>query len=152
MDKFDKKISKLAKNDAERWLSAEMAYGEGAGTRRKLLGAEIDQNMNFPGYIEAFDAAYNALDKNVFAKKAIKERKALDRGLKTSKNIRAIKSGNVRGLSTGLYVVAIGAIVAHQTGYDKKIEAEAKKLYKKAKTEVKFRKARFQGRNVSRVY
>lgn len=151
----NKKLNKMAQADAEKWLSAEMSYGQGAGTRRKLIGAEIESKfvtLADSDYADLFNLAYEALDQNKFAKAAIKERKSLDRTIKTSKNVRALKAGNLRGLSTGVYVIAIGAVVAHQTGYDKKIEAEAKKLYKKAKTEVKFRKARFQGRNVSKVY
>jgi hypothetical protein len=139
----DKKIEKLAAKDAESWLAAEMAYGEGAGTRRKLVSADIEgKQWSMPGYFEAFQAAYEQLDKTKFAKEAIKERKHLDRVGYASKNFRALKAGKIQNLSTGVYVIVGGAYLAHVTGYDKKIEAEAKRLIKKAKDEIEVRKAR----------
>ena len=147
------KIEKMAQQDAERWAAAEMFYGDGAGTRRKLLNAEVqDKYLQIPGYIEAFNKAYESLDMTKFAKAAVKERQRIDRAAKAGKNLRALKSGNIRGLSTGLYIIVGGAYVAHVTGYDKKIEAEAKKLYKKAKTEIKYRKAKMQGKNVEKIF
>ncbi len=48
-------INKLAATDAAKWARAEMFFGEGAGTRRKLLDADIThKSVNFPGYVEAF--------------------------------------------------------------------------------------------------
>lgn len=147
-----KVMQKLAQTDAERWAAAEMFYGEGAGNRRKLLNAELESKFeSTPGFFEAFNAAYENLDMNKFAERAIKERKAIDRAAKASQNMRAIKNGNMRGLSTGVFIIAGAAYVAHATGYDKKIEAEAKKLWKQAKVEYKIRKARREGRNVERI-
>lgn len=146
-------LEKTAQKDAEKWLSAEMAYGEGAGTRRKLIGAEVESKMmDSQEYHDIFWQAYNALDKNKFAQAAVKERKAADRAIKTSKNIRAFKSGKLNNLSTGVFIIVGGYIVAKQTGYDKKIEAKAKALYKQAKIEVKVQKAKMQGRNVEKIY
>lgn len=130
------KIEKLAQKDAERVLAAEMFYGEGAGNRRKLLQAEMDQkivDLADTNYADAFNLAYELLDKNKFAKAAIRERKNLDRMSKANKNIRAFRSGNLNNLSTGVFVVVAGAYLAHQTGYDKKIEAEVKKQAAKIK-------------------
>lgn len=145
-------VTKMAKQDAAAWARAEMFFGEGAGTRRKLLWAEINKKLStVPGYQDAFNKAYVSQDWADHAIKAAQERKKLDRAAKVSKNFRALKSGNVRGLSTGVYVIVGGAYLAHVTGYDKKIEAEARKLWKKAKVEVKYRKARLQGRNVEKI-
>lgn len=148
------KIQKMAEADAKRWAAAEMFYGEGAGTRRKLLNAEIETKLveyADTDYADLFNLAYEHLDMDKFAKAAIKERQHLDRMAKAGKNLRALKSGNLNNLSTGVFVVVGAAYLAHATGYDKKIQAEAKKLYKKAKVEYKFRKARMQGRNVERI-
>lgn len=144
-------IDAMAAKDAERWAHAEMFYGEGAGTQRKLLNAELTPKYSMPGYYEAFSAAYDGLDLGKIAEQAIEKREKLDRASKVGQNFRAIKNGNIRGLSTGVYVLVGAAIIAHKTGYDKKIEAEAKKLYKKAKVEYKFRKARREGRNVEKI-
>jgi hypothetical protein len=144
-------LEALATADAKRWAAAEMFYGEGAGTRRKLLTAELGERFDDPLYNELFNNAYEALDMNKFAELAIKERKAIDRAAKTGKNFRALKSGNLSNLSTGVFIIAGVAYVAHQTGYDKIIWAETQKAYKKAKIEVKIWKAKREGRNVERI-
>lgn len=147
------RLDKIAQQDAERWAAAAMFYGEGAGTRRKLLTAEIDEKAwNTDGYIESFHQAYNALDMDKFAKAAVRERQAIDRAAKASKNFRAIRTGNYQGLSTGVFVAVGTAYVLHVTGYDKVLLAEGKKAYKKAKVEVIFRKKKWQGRNVEKIF
>lgn len=134
-----KNIEKEAARDAERWAAAEMAYGEGAGVRRRHLEAEIGSKVeNFSGYHEAFQKVYDSLDMDKFAKAAIKERKALDRAAKASRNFRALRTGNIARLSNGVYIVAGAIYLAHVTGYDKKIEAKAKELYRKARVQIKY--------------
>lgn len=124
------KIEKMAQQDAEKWAAAEMFYGEGAGTRRKLVGAELEARFaKIPGYAEAYDAAYAKLDMNKFAQAAIKERKAIDRAAKAGQNFRAIKNGNLNNLSTGVFLVVGLGWAAHVTGYDKKALIAAKKKY-----------------------
>ncbi len=134
-------IDKLAQKDAERFAAAEMFYGEGAGTRRKLLDAELQSKHNMPGYYEAFIEAYADLDLNKFAKGAIKERQNIDRAAKASKNVRALKSGNVRGLSNGVFIVVGAAYLAHATGYDKKVEKEVRDFYTQVKARYKAKRA-----------
>lgn len=147
-----KTLEALAKQDAHDWGLAQMFFGEGAGTRRKLVAARIDQRvLDIPGYEQALDKAYAKLNQIEMAEEALELRKKIDRANKAGKNIRAIKSGNLHAVSNGVYLILGGAYLAHATGYDKKIQAEAKKLWKKAKTEVKFRKARMQGRNVEKI-
>lgn len=148
------KIEKMAVQDAERWMAAEMAYGEGSGTRRKLLNAEIQGKLISHAdtdYADLFNLTYEGLDLNKYAQLAIKERKALDRAAKASKNFRALKSGKLNNLSTGVFLFVGFAYMAHTTGADKVIEAHAKSLYRKAKIEIQFRKARMQGRNVEKI-
>lgn len=148
------KITKMANKDAVTFLAAEMAYGEGAGTRRKLVKAMVDQKMvDYAGtdYAELFEEAYHRLDLNKFAQQAIRERKAMDRAAMASKNLRALKNGNMRGLSTGVFLVVGGVYLARATGYDKVIVAESKKVYKKAKVEFRYHKLRLQGKNVERL-
>lgn len=145
-------LKKMAQQDANEWGLAEMFFGEGAGTKRKLIGAAIDQKMHdIPGYAEAFNDATEQLNQLEMAEKAVALRKRIDRGNAVKKNFNAIRTGRLHQLSTGVYVVGGLVYVAHATGYDKKIEAKAKTLYKKAKTEVKFRKAKMQGKNVEKL-
>lgn len=140
-----KVIEKIAAQDAYDYGFAQMFFGEGAGTKRKLIGTIVDQKMqDIPGYAEAFDAAFGELNQMEIAEAALKHRKYLDRTAKASQNIRALKNGKLNNLSTGLFVAAGVGIVLHQTGYDKVIEREVKIRYNRAKTEFKIWKA---GRN-----
>ena len=41
-----------------------MAYGKGAGTRRKLLKAELHQKMKDPNYKKSFDDALETIDRS----------------------------------------------------------------------------------------
>lgn len=150
---MSKKFEKMVAKDAAEYMAAEMAYGDGSGTRRKLVKPPIHQKMEtLPGYEEAFVNAYNNLNMDKFAKASIKERKNLDRAAKAGQNIRAIKNGNLNNLTAGAFIIAGVVTIAHQTGYDKVVEAKAKELYKRAKVEVKFRWMRAQGRNVERIF
>lgn len=137
------KLEKMAKEDAYEWGLAQMFFGEGAGTRRKLVAAKIDQRViDIPGYEEALDKAYAKIDQIEMAEKALALRKRIDRSAKAGKNLRAIRTGNLQNLSTGVFV-AVGVVyVAHITGYDEVVKDEAKRLYRKVKTEVQVRKAR----------
>lgn len=146
------RIDKMAQHDAERWAAAEMFYGEGAGTRRKLMAAEVETKMfDDLEYYNAFHKAYEALNMDKFAKAAVRERQAIDRVAKASKNLRAIRTGNYQGLSTGVFAVVGTAYVMHLTGYDKVLLEEGKKAYKKAKIEFVYRKKKWQGRNVEKI-
>jgi len=131
-----KQLEKMATKDALRWAQAEMAFGEGAGTARKLLNAEINQKyFKIPGYAQVFDDTYDMLDMADIAAKALKDHKKLVRMKHVEKNTRALLRGNPRGMSTGLAVAFTVGVVLHQTGYDKvlyrKAEVEYKKLNRK---------------------
>ena len=54
----------MATKDARRHIDAKMAYGKGAGTRRKLLKAELDQKMKDPTYKKSFDDALETIDRS----------------------------------------------------------------------------------------
>lgn len=150
---MSKKFEKMAQQDAHDWARAEMFFGDGAGVRRRHLEAQISEKMNdIPNYKEWFDFAYSRQNMAEHAIAAAKERQNIDRLAKADKNFRALKSGNLHNLSSGVFVVVGVAYLAHATGVDKQIKAEAKKLYKKAKTELKFRKARMEGRNVEKIF
>lgn len=139
-------LDKMAAEDAARWAYAELFFGEGAGTRRKLLNAEIMTKIDRlgPDYEEAMHKYYAAQDFAKLATKAAKERSHLDKAAKRGKNIRAIKNGNMRSLSTGVFVVVVGGYYAHQLGYDKWALEKAKVL--KAQAEVRYREYKAKGK------
>ena len=131
-----KQLEKMAVKDAKRWAEAYLAYGEGSGIQRKLVGAEIDHKcLSIPGYAEMFQTAYDKLNIADITEKVIKQRVKMDRVKYVEKNTRALLRGNPRGMSTGLAVAFTVGVVLHQTGYDKvlyrKAEVEYKKLNRK---------------------
>ena len=70
-----KSTTKLAEKDAKRLVDAKMFYGSGAGTRRKLLNAELTtRNSELKNYETALNRATEHVDAKS-AKKATKERK-----------------------------------------------------------------------------
>ena len=143
-------IDKIAAKDAAQWAAAEMFFGKGAGTRRKLLSADIASKVeNVAGYHEACQAAYSKMDFGKLAMKAIQERNRIDRTEMVGKNIKGILRGDRRSMSTGVLILVGIGVVAHQTGYDEVAYKEAKKYYKKAKDEIK---ARQFAHNIKKTY
>lgn len=56
------RVRKEATKDAKRHMDAKMAYGTGAGTRRRLLKAEIEPKLKDPFYAKSFDDALAKID------------------------------------------------------------------------------------------
>lgn len=103
-----RKIKKLAKKDATRWLPAVKLHDEIANKRDILTG-----------YDEAFDAAYAKIAAKVepaHLKEMNKLRDKLTR-------MEAKKTG-----ARGLIVLAGAYLILNQTGYDKVLFEGAKKL------------------------
>ena len=134
-------LNKLAAQDAAKWAGAQMFFGEGAGTRRKLLNAEIlDKQAMIPGYYDMFMNAYEKQNMAEHALRAVKERKHIDRATKLGKNVKSVLRGDKRGLSTGVLIIVGVGYVAHQTGYDRIALEEGKKYYRKIRAEIAARK------------
>lgn len=143
--------NKLAAVDADRWARAEMFFGEGAGTRRKLLKAEIANKASIPGYGKAFHDAYEKQDWAKHAIQASKERQHLDRSKAVKRNVRGLVTGNRQSLTTGLAVAVTLWVFAKQTGLDEPIKREVKKGYGRVKIEYLVVQARFKNRRHLRV-
>ena len=141
-------IEKIAAKDAAKWAEAELFYGKGAGTRRKLLAADIGyKTENVSEYYPAFKKAYDMQNFSQLAMKAAKERQRIDTVQMVGKNTKALLRGDVRGASTGVLIVFAIGYAAHQTGYDKIALKEAKKYYRKFKAEIAVRKIQSDPRN-----
>lgn len=70
---------KMAKKDAQRHVDARMFYGETAGTKRKLLKAEIEKKKKIiPGYEKVFNDHLTKVDAAKSAKKAVAKRTTID--------------------------------------------------------------------------
>lgn len=138
------KIDKMAAQDAFKWARAEMFFGEGAGTRRKLLLAEIsDKQFSIPGYDEAFQKAYLGQDMAKHAIAAAKERQRIDAGKFVRRNAKGLATGNVRAMTPYLAVGFSTWVFLKQTGLDEPVKAEVKKRYQQTKrwVQVKRRQA-----------
>lgn len=132
--KSNKKINKMAMEDARQWAYAEMFFGEGAGTRRKLLAASIQTKITqIPGYKEVFNAAYEKQDFSALAIRAAKERRRIDGSHFIKRNLGALARGDRRSMSNGFAASVIVLSVAHTTGYDKKAIVFVDKKYREAK-------------------
>jgi len=141
-------IKKMANKDAFNWARAEMFFGEGAGTRRKLLNAEIsDKAHSIPGYRELFEKAYYKQNMADHAIKAAKERARLDHVSYLGKNVKALLTGRVQNMSPSFIVIVGAGIVLHQTGYDKVLWAKGKKFYLDSKEALRQERAKIRLNN-----
>lgn len=85
------KIRAQAAKDAKRYAEAQMNYGRGAGTQRKLLEAELKEKLKNDIYKAAFEAALDTINKADVAEKIRKKkgvRKAVDGAKKTVRAAR----------------------------------------------------------------
>lgn len=80
------KTNKAAQKDAEEFARAKMFFGNGAGTRRKLINASVTaKKAKDPLYAKAFDSHLAKQDMSTHAQKARSERNSVDRKDKTKK-------------------------------------------------------------------
>ena len=123
-----KNVTKEAAKDAFEYASAQMAYGEGAGVRRRHIQTAAEfKAARIPGYENAFTDALTKVDMTKAVKSAKVSRKTTDLSTVASKNVRAIARGDKNGMSTPVILAVVGVTIAHQTGYDKKILAYGKR-------------------------
>lgn len=131
MTRAQRKTSKTARKDAKEYARAKMFYGEGAGTRRKLINATVNQRSKDPFYKSEFQRHLNAQNMDQHANKARSERHRKDvvnKSRKTARGVINISRGNSAAASAGL-VATYGAL--HYTGLDKKIINEGSKFVRK---------------------
>ena len=119
-----KKTNKEAKGDAEEFTRAKLFFGEGAGTRRKLIKAKVEaKSAKDALYKKAFDYHVAKTDLAKRAEQATKERKRKDvkkSVKKTGKGVGHILRGNSQYANTAAAVAVGAGTYAHQKGYDKK--------------------------------
>uniref|UniRef100_A0AAU7GYX3 Uncharacterized protein n=1 Tax=Streptomyces phage Scarif TaxID=3158858 RepID=A0AAU7GYX3_9CAUD len=132
-----RKTNREARKDAQEFARAKMFYGEGAGTRRKLIKAKVEgKSKKDPNYKKAFDQHLSNQDMSKHAEKARGERKRKNVKKSAGKGIRGtrhILNGNSQYASAVTAIVVGGALYAHRTGIDKTIMQEGKKAYNKVR-------------------
>lgn len=108
-----------ARRDAREYARAAMYYGEGAGTRRKLISATVDaKSTKDPNYARAFRMELSRQDMAEHATKARRERRKNDTLESTRRNTRALLTGNYQNAQTTVLILFAIGYVAHRTGYD----------------------------------
>lgn len=125
-------VQKEARKDAKEYARAQMFYGEGAGTRRKLIQATVDGKVaRDPAYERAFQHELSRQDMADHVTKARWERERRDAVHATKKTVRAVVTGNHRGANTTVLVIGVAAYYAHQFGIDRKIYEASKRQIQK---------------------
>ena len=120
-----------ARKDAEEFARAKAFFGEGAGTRRKLIKGTVEgKSKKDPAYKKAFDKHLADQDSSRHVSKAKGERKRADAKKTTGKFIRGtrhILNGNTQYASAVVALTVGGALWAHKKGIDKVIFNAGKK-------------------------
>jgi len=118
------KTNKDAKKDAEEFTKAKLFYGEGAGTRRKLIKAKVEaKSAKDPLYKKAFDHHVGKTDLAKRSEQAVKERRRTDTKKavkKTGKGVGHILRGNSQYANTAAAVTVGAGTYAHRKGLDTK--------------------------------
>lgn len=126
-----------ARKDAKEFSRAKLFYGEGAGTRRKLIKATVEaKSKKDPSYKKAFDHHVANQDLSKHASKARGERKRKDvrnSAAKTTRGVTHIVKGNPQYASAAASLLVGGALFAHKKGIDKAVANAAKSAYSKTK-------------------
>lgn len=86
------KTNREAKRDANEHAKAKMFFGEGAGTRRKLINTKVNAKSKDPAYKKAFDYHLDSQDMAKRAGQARGERKRKDVVKGTTKTARGVKN------------------------------------------------------------
>jgi hypothetical protein len=74
-----RKTNREASKDAKEFARAKQFYGKGAGTRRKLIKAQVEgKSKHNPAYAKAFESHLSKQDTSKHASKAVSERKRKD--------------------------------------------------------------------------
>lgn len=143
-------VKRSAKKDAREFARAKMFYGEGAGTRRKLIKAKVESKSKDENYKKAFDHYFAKQDLGKHASAAKTERRVKDvtnTTKKTGRGIINIINGNPQAASA----VAVGLVAvagaAHKAGVDKMLANQGKKAYSFVRTEARTQQIKRQFKN-----
>lgn len=132
-------IQRQAEKDATEYAAAYMSYGEGAGTRRRLIEGTVEYKMRtIPGYSDAFHKASEKQNMAAHAKKAKTDNRRKNVNASVARNTKAVVTGKYENVNTGILIVGAAAVLLHKTGYDKKIVEVGKRKYKELRQ--RFRK------------
>lgn len=102
------KVDREAAKDAKESARAKMYYGQGAGTRRKLINKSVEaKKARDPNYAKAFDHHLAKQDLSTHATKAKSERKRTDRKDTVKKGLGQIARSRTGEMGTKAAFTAI---------------------------------------------
>ena len=127
-----KKRYREASKDAKEYARAKMFYGEGAGTRRKLIKAKVEEKSKDAGYKEAFNYALSKQDMNKHADAAKRERKAEN----FKQGVPRVAKSTVAAVGT----LVSAAALLHYYDLDRPIINAGKKAVDAVMNEIKYQK------------
>lgn len=126
--------NRVAKKDAKEFARAKAFYGEGAGTRRKLIKQTVEgKKARSTDYAKAFDHHLAKQDSSKHVDKARSERKRKDvkKGVgKAVRGTRHVLNGNSQYASAAVALAVGGAMYAHKAGIDKVVVQAGKTAYR----------------------
>lgn len=127
------KTNREAKKDAAEFTRAKLFYGQGAGTRRKLIKAQVEaKSAKDPSYKKAFDHHVSNTDLGKRADQARGERRRKDvvgGTAKTARGVHRSLTGGFGSVSATAAAVAGAYTLARATGADKIVANSAKTAY-----------------------
>lgn len=91
-DGVSSRTNREARKDAREFTKAKMFFGEGAGTRRKLIKAKVNQKSKDPSYKKAFDFHVNDTNMAKRSEQARSERRRKDIASGTARTARGVKN------------------------------------------------------------
>ena len=119
-EKIPAETKRTAAKDAKEYARAKMYYGEGAGTRRKLIRETVNQRSKDPVYKAEFERQLAAQDMASHASKARKERARRDATQGAAKFGRGIVNAATGNIGRASAAAATAYTIAHVTGLDQK--------------------------------
>lgn len=135
-----------ARKDAQEFARAKQFYGEGAGTRRKLIKATVEgKSSRSSEYKKAFEHHLSQQNPAHHAEKARSERKRKNVKKSAGRGVRGtrhILMGNPQYASAVTALVVGGALAAHKAGIDRTILNAGKTSYASAKNSSAQRRAK----------
>lgn len=143
-----RRTNREAKKDAKEYTKAKMYYGEGAGTRRKLINKTVEaKSKRDPSYKKAFDAHVEGTDYAKRAQQARSERKSTDTKnavKKTGRQVSHALRGNSQYAGFGAMAIAAAASYGWQNGGGDYVRQNGTKAVTKIVSEINIAKARKQ--------
>lgn len=115
-----------AKKDAKEFARAKMFYGEGAGNRRKLIKATVNERSKDPKYKAEFEKQLARQDMSKHASAAKRERAVKTTTKTTAKTARGLVNAAMGNIGRASATAAAIYTIAHVTGADKVIANYAK--------------------------